>query len=218
MKKKFIAFLVKLDEYLKERAWAHRIRGSIEAFYISYFGWFRGNAPLRIVGDSIAASLLILNDRFGACENQGIPGEKTEGMLFRFNLALKGKPKKIACSIGGNDLRANVPISDIVNRIFQMAERAKMAGCAFGWIEPPAVGPMFVELNDSVPILISAVLAENVRRAAKGLATLAWIPVRTASLGSNGWIKEAYMGDGIHPNFVCLGEVYFPAINEFFQR
>jgi len=217
MKKLIIKWLIDLHEKLREKEWARNANKTLEGLYLRYFGWFRGNAPLRIIGDSIAASLLMINDRFGACENQGIPGEKTEGMLFRFALAIKGKPKKLACSIGGNDLRDNVPVSDVVGRIFQMVERARSAGAEFGWIEPPALGPAFADLNLKVPVLISAVEIENARRQLKGLPTLTIIRVRKEAQGSDGYIKPEYFGDGIHPNYMCLSIVYFSAINSFFQ-
>lgn len=217
MKKLIIQFLVSLHERMREKQWWKGANKSLEGLYLKYFGWFRGNAPNRIVGDSIAASLLMINDRFGACENQGIPGEKTEGMLFRFSLAIKGSPKKIATSIGGNDLRDNVPIGDIVGRIFQMLERARSAGAQFAWIEPPALGPGFADLNVQVPRLITAVELENARRAVKGLPTLEILRVRSQAMNADGWIREEFFGDGIHPNFLCLGTVYFQAINTFFQ-
>lgn len=207
-----------LYERLKQKAWAHTIIAKVSRGMTWYFSTFQGKRPNRIAGNSVAAQMLILNHLLPECENYGIPGDQSIGLEFRFGSILSNGAKRIAVDIGGNDLDANVPVKEIVERIFRMAERAHSAGALFAWIEPPALGPQHRKWSEKVSDLIAAVDSENLRRKTKGLRAIHIVRVRRAMAGPDGFVKPEYYGDGIHPSALCFGDVYFHELNSFFMQ
>jgi len=206
-----------LYEYLRQKQWASGVIAKVSKGLTWWFRTFQGKSKNRIAGDSVASQLLILNDRLPDCENYGIPGDESIGLELRFSDVILNA-KRVAVDIGGNDLNSDVSPKEICQRIFRMAERAHSAGCLFAWIEPPALGPQHREWHDEVSALISLVESTNFARSTKGLRTIRIIRVRRAMSGPDGFVKAAFYGDGIHPNALCIGEVYFHELNAFFQE
>lgn len=206
-----------LYERFRQKQWASGIIAKVSKGLSWYFRTFQGKSQNRIAGNSVASQLLILNARLPDCENYGIPGDESVGLELRFADIISGA-KRVAIDIGGNDLHSGTPILEITQRIFRMAERAFSSGCLFAWIEPPALGTQHREWNEQVAKLIKSVEAMNLQRVTKGLRSIRIIRVRLAMSGPDGYIKPAFYGDGIHPNGLCIGEVYFHELNSFFQE
>lgn len=139
------------------------------------------------------------------CQNRGISGDISAGVLARLDDILAQKPAKIFLMIGINDISRNIPNGTVIANYREFVRRTRAASPRTK-IYLQSVLPTnntlrkFVDKNDeSIKILNDAM--REIARTAEGVG---YVDLHKEFLDADGRLDRKYTNDGLH----LLGEGY----------
>ncbi len=139
------------------------------------------------------------------CQNRGISGDISAGVLARLDDILAQKPAKIFLMIGINDISRNIPNERIIGNYKEFVRRTRTLSPRTR-IYLQSVLPTndtfrkFVDKNDESIKVLNTAMAEI----ARGDRAVTYIDLYNRFLDAEGRLDKRYTNDGLH----LLGEGY----------
>jgi lysophospholipase L1-like esterase len=125
-------------------------------------------------------------------QNHGISGDTTDGILYRLDRVIDGRPDKIFLMAGINDIFMGRPVAEIAGNYGRILERIK---------DRLPDAELFVQsvLPTDDPLINGRVerLNDEIKAMAEGL-TFRYLALNSSFASPGGTINPEYSADGVH--------------------
>lgn len=145
-----------------------------------------------MLGDSLTA-WHDWHDAVGSHLNHGIPGDTTDGLLYRLNRSLSAAPDRIILMIGTNDLLQHTPLEIVEHNYTQLlAELIEIDTLYVLSIPPVFDAPYTRSVNDAI-LKFNTWLREQLWKFG-----FTYVDLHTEMAGENHAIRPELTVDGVH--------------------
>ncbi len=145
-----------------------------------------------LLGDSLTA-WHDWDDVVGTHQNHGIPGDTTDGLLYRLKRSLASGPERVILMIGTNDLLQHTPLEYVKENYSRLLDELAHIPQRYVLSVIPVIDePYTVRVNEEIVTLNRWL---QVQAEQKGFI---YVDLYGAMAEHNNTLKPAYTVDGVH--------------------